>query len=548
MPADIITSPDKETFQPSALDPKYIFTANEINEYRDAINNHAGLIDAVDTTALQEEVDDLTLASENHEDRIFVLENVDSQPQPDIDSFAVFNGTTSKINLTTDTTLSVTGSYLEVEFYAKDLSTFAAGLGVIGESGTNTSTLGLWTNGNLYIQDSLGTFLTTNGTLVSGFSQVAYVVRLEWNATDISVFLDGVFQKNITKGDFVVSRLGSSYNHFGTKFNGGIGVLSYFDGTTTTSVDNPLLLGGTATDVDLEFKSSLGGLDPNVDYNTMYYEFDQSTNILNVYQNIGKDRYSKIEIKRKTNLSANNIYDVWTIVEADRMTYDGVDMLGDGVQLLFDGGDSEFVYKRVGALDFVGGSYHGNETIINFGFFVNGMKIDTSVDVPLTACNEFYMRQKSNIHDSTDIVGHAIESVKDKIITLKNGGYKLGTRLTLSTDIEFDKVFVGLSCIGKDTASEGHNEIGELAVFAGGTGTLPYTKSKDFYFRNEANKSSSFVTSSILNPITEDALCTMRVEDRASDSKYYKKYNPIGLIPSGTIYDFEMRVTFQYAG
>jgi hypothetical protein len=463
-------------------------------------------------------------------------------PSEDINSYATFNGSTSIIDLTTPITLVNDGDYLEIEFYATEFNSVTkTSVGLIGEPNTSSSVLGLWHTGLMYVRNSSGTWLSTDATTTGSQSNTRYVVRLDWNAADISVSLDGVFQKTITTGEFVIENIGDAYNHF----KGGVGYIKVYDGTTLTEVDNVLSLPSvTSTDVGLQLKSALGGLSPNVSYEDSYYEFDFSEKQFIVYSSMGFNRYAGFKVELELDLSDTPYTNQWRIVEADRYTYDGVSMLGDGVQLLYTG-ENEFVYKRDGKTDFTGG-WHGDETLNNVRFFANGQSVPITSDIDLTSGNSFYFVQNSNLHEADDLA-HPVEAIKDKLVKFKNGGYEVRARVTLQEDITFTYLYTGISCISKEVADFGHNELNDFEQFTDvGTNSIAESFAREYYAANVVNKTSVFVTSALLNPVSEDYANIMNVADRTNDNKYYRKYVPTSLITSGTIIESEMKVVFKY--
>ena len=157
------------------------------------------------------------------------------------DFFVTFNGVDSEINLNTPITLSDDGDSLEVEFYASDFGVdtpSSISLGFIGQVGISNSVMGYNQEARLYVRDNAGNWLNFNATSTVAEVDKVYNIKLVWGASDISVYLDGVFKKTITKGDFTIANIGHSYNYF----LGGVGYLKITKGATITEVDNVLLL------------------------------------------------------------------------------------------------------------------------------------------------------------------------------------------------------------------------------------------------------------------------------------------------------------------
>ncbi len=639
------------------------------------------------------------------------LTNIDNAE----DFYTVFNGVDAEINLGTPITLSDDGDSLEFTFYVEDLGTSVSNslsLGFIGQVGLVNSLIGFNNTGALYVRSNSGAWLSTNGLLTPKVINTPYTIKLVWGTSDIKTYLDGFFQKSITKGDFTIANIGHAYNWFKggclglTIVKSGIttiidnvnliedanientGILRKpntilkiaddFDATNTdkavsgkqvfentisseyllesSNLINPKLIvkgyysasgtfydnsnnwisitkskvepsteytlsgcGGIGSGGRVVFLDSFNnvisvieqiadlspitfttpsncvnigvtiandsniGLNPqdNVYVNTLmlnlgntalpfetfepkingnkvdldldstsnsnYYEFNLTANSgqpqFTVYVPIGGDRYIGYKLALQYDMSDAVYSDIWRIYNAKLYRLIDDAMADQSIELIISG-ESEFVYKTNGTSDHTGG-VHGDETLIDVGFYADGYEISIASNISLTKCESFYYIQNSNLH-TTDDLTHTIESEHYKKTTFSNRGYTTRNRIKTLIDITFTHIYHGISCIAKTCANKGHNELNMKADFTGTTSNFLTSKAREFNAYNVSNSLSVFVTSELKNPIISDYDCEMFVWDRATDSKYYRKYVPSGVTPTGTLIECEMEVKFDY--
>ena len=458
-----------------------------------------------------------------------------------------FNGTNSEVTLDTPITLANDGDYIEIEFYGDDFGTSVGSskaMGIVGEVGTSASSIGFQgSNGQLYIKGSGAVWLTTVGLLNPAAPLTTYILRVEWGATDISIYLDNVFQKTVTKGDFIVSNFGNAYNDF----QGGIGQVT-LNSSAGLLVIPSLFNYADATKTNITEAVNPTNYIDNTDYSRdVFYEFTTSGNDgepeFTVYTNTGSNTFAGFKINLYNDLTPAIYANVWTVRECEAYRYIEGNMVNQSIVLIREG-ESEFLYKRDGKSDFTGG-YHGDETVTAISFYANGIEVPINTNISLTKVNSFHYTQDSKLHTTDDAL-HGVEAKQYCLVTIANGGYKVNTTLELLEDILFEKIYVGISTIGKGCATTGHNEKNAKAVFTGSGSGIAEDRVKSFYGVNEVTGFSVLATSILTNPIVDDASCLSNVIDRPNDSKYYRGYYPTSTILSGVEIDTEMEIIFKY--
>jgi hypothetical protein len=152
--------------------------------------------------------------------------------------FSTYNGVDSSSTLESNITLQNIGDSIEFTFSVDDLAD-NKGMGIIGELGQNTSHIGIYTNGQLYIRNSAGTWLTTEGFLSSLTANTITIIKLEWVSGGIRVYKDNVFQKQVNTGTVILSNIGHSYTSY---FQGKVRNITIASGGQTTYIESPYFL------------------------------------------------------------------------------------------------------------------------------------------------------------------------------------------------------------------------------------------------------------------------------------------------------------------
>ena len=184
------------------------------------------------------------------------------------------------------------------------------------------------------------------------------------------MYLDDVFQKDITKLDFTIAVFGHSYNWF----QGGIGQVTINSSTGLLSIPSLFDYADKTSANITEITNPTNYVD-DTDYTGVYfYDFDLSSETFISYVPIGKNSFAGFRVVRYTDLSEGVYADLWKINGANHYKLIDEAMINQNELLLFDG-ESESVYKRDGKSDFTGG-WHGDETLIDVSFFANNVELD----------------------------------------------------------------------------------------------------------------------------------------------------------------------------
>lgn len=219
------------------------------------------------------------------------------------------------------------------------------------------------------------------------------------------------------------------------------------------------------------------------------------------------------------------------IVRANDYEYDGGIMILLSSDTIF-GGESECVYQdlRGSKADFTGG-VHGDETFLIFRFFINGVIQDPATPLNLVPCQYAHYTQLSRMHETATVIGgvptpnpaHPINNLHWKKTVFINGKYI--TENDLFWYVSFLIFWYhGISCIGKFSALWAYDEDFDLQQMTS-TNIQYFNKvgQHTIEYYQPANKRSVTVKATLTSPTVADEDCVIFVDDRNSDSKFYRK-------------------------
>jgi hypothetical protein len=223
-------------------DGDYIYLSTEANGYKFFANSLAQDVDENNTT---EPVSGSAVFG--HSNKTF--KNKFGVAIQDIERnfFSIFNGVDTTVNLDQSYILENEGDSIEFTFSVDDFSD-SKGMGIMGELGSHTSHIGFFTNKLLYIREVDGAWLTTDGFLTTTQPDEEHTLKLEWLSSEIAVYKDGVFQKNIPTGTLRIENIGNSYSSF---FQGKIRDVKIKSGVTLVDIGTPYFL-SEAENLDLK--------------------------------------------------------------------------------------------------------------------------------------------------------------------------------------------------------------------------------------------------------------------------------------------------------
>lgn len=494
-----------------------------------------------------------------------------------------YDGNRSGTSLGATYQMRSTGDYLEFKVTFLSNNGFEA-LGVIGESNTiNNSTIGINSNGLLYIRNNAGGWVSLNGSINALTTGVEYTIRLEWDyetgQEGINIYINGAFQKkeNRLNGeiDFDVARVGDTYNPGGGKSahvkvrdirikegsNDEVRVFTPFDLQDQTGVVTVEEL-PTAFLSQTRLQNSEINTLPEFFYNMEIFPVDRTVRKkITVFEKINRNNYCGFEIVYE--VKASDKQDYWRIDGAKEYEYVNRVMIPTGRNYM-ETGESEFVYvtnnQSTGARnsDHTGG-IHGDEQLSEVLFFASGKQIDLDSTIPLTAANSFYYAEQSNMFA---FGRNDTEAIHTKITTFENKGYKCFNRMWLNQDAAIAYIYHGICCVSKDCGNIVRNSYFDSFVPNGDEGFKLNTRpsERSYFSQNDQTGMSAKVSSRIINSETNDQIARMIVWDRSftgsGDNKYYRQLifaydtatpsNNIGVFqPSGTVYESEMVVSFD---
>lgn len=164
--------------------------------------------------------------------------------------WTTFKGENSRVDMSEAYVLEFDGDYIEFDVKVNDITGFR-GLGIAGENGTTSSGIGFSTNGQLFVRDRNGVWITTSGFIAGISSGDVVTLRLEWVNGGVKSYKNGVFQKNIVGGVVVVDRFGSAYFSNENSFDGYVKKVKIFSSGTLKEIDNLFLYEGNQSNVNL---------------------------------------------------------------------------------------------------------------------------------------------------------------------------------------------------------------------------------------------------------------------------------------------------------
>lgn len=197
-------------------------------------------------------------------------------------------------------------------------------------------------------------------------------------------------------------------------------------------------------------------------------------------------------------------------------------MIDQGIAVLTKG-ESEFVYKTSGKLDFSGG-FHGNEQLINISFFVDNNVLNLEKSFNLMHCNSFKYVQKSTIHESASITNginkdHPIESIHTKTTSFGDSGYETTNKIEWEKNLKLDEVYGSLVCLSTDFGGFGKSNSIDTVKFDTKGGYKLESKDKSMIIWNTKNNTKAFIES---NFSIFDNTSTQRIWDHETYNKYYR--------------------------
>lgn len=278
-----------------------------------------------------------------------------------------------------------------------------------------------------------------------------------------------------------------------------------------------------------------------------FYSYNHSLKTFYAFTHIAGEFYGRAEIIHEE--SEEKYQDYWRLIEAGLYKYDSANIkMNAENKVLLQDGENECVWKRSAASDDFTGGYHGDELVTDVQFYADGINIGMPTDdIPLTKCSSFRYIEESTMHKTAQngITDHAIECYHTKVTDIINGGYKTFNRLKWAVTGVVSLWYHGISCIGKDTATRCYTESNFTErIFDGTQPVVEEIGFREMYGYNAEKGLSSFVTSKLIIPADRDSTCTYFINDRAGDSKYYRKVSAFN--PSiGEVMESEMIVRFN---
>lgn len=246
------------------------------------------------------------------------------------------------------------------------------------------------------------------------------------------------------------------------------------------------------------------------------------TERLNVYLKFKDSKYQHYFIDHEVN---GAIYtDNWRLTKSVLADWNFISSsFIDSVRYTVQVGENELALDQG---SFVGG-YHGHERIDLEGgngvvFYVDGV-LKTLGDFStstFTTGTTFKYSQTSTVYNPTvnDIL---LSHIKETTVSGK--GYITDNVFTLATDHSLT-AYYGIVCVGKDVAKYVSNETLSYQLFTSDNQNHFVTTNpplREMHSYNDLTRIRAFVTSKLFD-LTDDALGTHEIVDRANDSKYYR--------------------------
>lgn len=207
-------------------------------------------------------------------------------------------------------------------------------------------------------------------------------------------------------------------------------------------------------------------------------------------------------------------------------------------QVLVITAESEFVISAGGWT----GGHHGNENTSVVRFLIDNQAYNPSGDVDftplaLTPCNSFSLVVASEL-----VIDGTQEPLAErkKVVTFDHGGYHVTTRLKWLQSRSLS-MYSGICCVSKEFDSVTADS-GEIVIPTGGGDFLVDNDdmSRAVFYRSDQVELT--VTSRVFADIDSDA--TLRIWDRANDTKYYRLL-PTAPIALGGVLELEQNVTIK---
>lgn len=275
--------------------------------------------------------------------------------------------------------------------------------------------------------------------------------------------------------------------------------------------------------VDYTKTSDLVTILPNIFYsvNTTGYSGRLIIYVYVKYSILSK-YYIRYQVANDYDVSTRK--DLYRIVGADLFKFDGSNMISQSKTIIANG-ESEFEFLQRGKSDITGG-FHGDEKYTDIKFFVNGLVLDVSSNIPLTPANEFSYIQKSNMYE-TDNPTDTIIANHHKRTTFSLGGYKTENRLIgVASSILLDITYFGIVSISREQSeiffdenynyfvanSDNNEKIGDVGA-------------REVNYYSNTNKLGAKVTSEITKPVSYDTEAVMYVWDSSANNhrKYHRR-------------------------
>lgn len=264
---------------------------------------------------------------------------------------------------------------------------------------------------------------------------------------------------------------------------------------------NPTLYGGgygptgqLSANVDLVslYGAKVPKIDSTLTFRDMYVSYNPASPAFEVFERFkGTSNYVRYVVKRfvSTGIRQN----LWRTEKANLYTFNGAVMTYTGKEIMSDG-ENEFVYqaytnssRTTKKSDFTGG-YHGDEELISFNFYIDGVKLTDSVTAfSLRPCNNFRYEQKSNMIQ-TDNATKVFEALHNKVTYFDNSsgrpGFRTNNNITWNYTVYTYVTYFGINCVGRP-------------VVDGATGTGYFNTKNLNYVSAVADNNSSKLTNSL---------------------------------------------------
>ena len=302
----------------------------------------------------------------------------------------------------------------------------------------------------------------------------------------------------------------------------------------------------------------------------VFVAYDSVNSKFTIYQRLyNTDIYTMLEVVNDKDLSDLEYVNIWRLkTNGGLYKHKGDDTFESLNYQLLVTSENEFAFKYSNTSDFTGG-YHGDERIdidpsCFVHFYIDGVRIsnDEMASSFTCWCNNFHYGQRSTLHETSSVSGqyvsgHPIIAYHLKTTDFIEGGYKSVNRLDIDltnsnlNQIQTERLFTGLACISKDTASVVCVDTGNSIDMTGGEtnykfdGTdYPLSINLDYRGYNKNNGLSSHVSSKELTK-SVSGHNWLSVWDRSTDSKYYG-YAPNRTFVTGDIFMSEINVRWDY--